>query len=109
LTFADLHLFSPEQPDLNWDTQAVRDAVADVCDFWLEKGVNGFRVSLTILHQDRALLTLLQMDVINLISKTPGLPDAPVTDSSKYEQNATSFFTNGYDPNDQKSIGMVHG
>ncbi len=38
-----LHLFAPEQPDLNWENPAVRDEVADIMRFWLEKGVSGFR------------------------------------------------------------------
>ena len=45
LTDADLHLFSPSQPDLNWDNPEVRDAVYDVIDFWGKKGTDGFRVS----------------------------------------------------------------
>ncbi|WP_024747302.1 glycoside hydrolase family 13 protein [Levilactobacillus namurensis] len=55
-----LHLFAPGQPDLNWENPDVRNAVWDIMRFWLDKGVNGFR-----------------MDVINLISKPAGLPDAP--------------------------------
>ena len=53
-----LHLFSKKQMDLNWDTPAVRADVIDMIRFWLAKGVDGFR-----------------MDVINYISKEPGLPD----------------------------------
>ena len=41
---ADLHLFSPYQPDLNWDTVEVRHAIFDVVNFWAGKGVDGFRV-----------------------------------------------------------------
>ena len=52
-----LHLFSSKQMDLNWDNPAVRDEVADLVTWWLDKGVDGFR-----------------MDVINYISKQPGLP-----------------------------------
>ncbi|KAI5841026.1 glycoside hydrolase superfamily [Morchella snyderi] len=55
-----LHLFLPGQPDLNWEVPAVREAVYDVMRFWLDKGVDGFR-----------------MDVINLISKVQTFPDAP--------------------------------
>ncbi|OJJ42749.1 hypothetical protein ASPZODRAFT_155202 [Penicilliopsis zonata CBS 506.65] len=73
-----LHLFSPSQPDLNWDNPEVRNAVFDVIDFWGKKGTDGFR-----------------FDVINLVSKMPGLPDAPVTDPTKFEQNAIPMFTNG--------------
>jgi len=39
-----LHSFVPEQPDLNWRNPAVLDAMADVMRFWLERGVDGFRV-----------------------------------------------------------------
>lgn len=38
-----LHLFSKKQPDLNWDNPKVRQEVADICEFWLNKGVDGFR------------------------------------------------------------------
>ena len=53
-----LHLFSKKQPDLNWDNPKVRDEVFDMMNWWLDKGVDGFR-----------------MDVISLISKKPDLPD----------------------------------
>ncbi len=38
-----LHLFSKEQPDLNWENVKVREAVADICNYWLSMGVDGFR------------------------------------------------------------------
>ena len=47
-----------KQPDLNWDNPKVREEVYSLMKFWLDKGVDGFR-----------------MDVIPLISKQPGLPD----------------------------------
>lgn len=53
-----LHLFSKKQPDLNWDNPKVRQEVFDMMNWWLDKGVDGFR-----------------MDVISLISKKPDLPD----------------------------------
>jgi oligo-1,6-glucosidase len=53
-----LHLFSRKQPDLNWENPEVREAVYAMMRWWLDRGVDGFR-----------------MDVINLISKPPGLPD----------------------------------
>lgn len=59
-----LHLFSPKQPDLNWDNPKVREEVFDMMNWWCEKGIDGFR-----------------MDVISLISKTPGLPDGPAGES----------------------------
>lgn len=56
-----LHLFSKKQPDLNWDNPAVRQEVFTMMNWWLDKGVDGFR-----------------MDVISLISKVqPELPDGP--------------------------------
>ncbi|GEP23171.1 glycoside hydrolase family 13 protein [Lentilactobacillus diolivorans] len=55
-----LHLFAPGQPDLNWENPDVRESIWSLMRFWLDKGVDGFR-----------------MDVINLISKPAGLPDAP--------------------------------
>ncbi|WP_314405922.1 alpha-glucosidase [Leuconostoc suionicum] len=55
-----LHMFAAAQPDLNWENPEVREAVFDVERFWLDKGVDGFR-----------------MDVINLISKPAGLPNIP--------------------------------
>ncbi len=53
-----LHLFSQKQMDLNWENPALRRDVYDMLNWWLQKGVDGFR-----------------LDVINLISKTPGLPE----------------------------------
>lgn len=53
-----LHLFSKKQPDLNWDNPKVREEVFDMMNWWLDKGVDGFR-----------------MDVISLISKNPEFPD----------------------------------
>ena len=56
-----LHLFSPKQPDLNWENDAVRKRVFDMMTWWCDKGIDGFR-----------------MDVISFISKVPGLPDGAV-------------------------------
>ncbi len=39
-----LHTFLKEQPDLNWANPEVRQAVYDVCNFWIDKGVDGFRI-----------------------------------------------------------------
>jgi oligo-1,6-glucosidase len=55
-----LHLFSRKQPDLNWENPRVRREVFDMMTRWCEKGIDGFR-----------------MDVISLVSKPDGLPDAP--------------------------------
>ena len=54
-----LHLFAEKQPDLNWENAKVREEIYDIMKWWFEIGIDGFR-----------------MDVINMISKTPGLPNA---------------------------------
>jgi oligo-1,6-glucosidase len=72
-----LHLFSRKQPDLNWENPQVRQEVYDMMKFWLDKGIDGFR-----------------MDVINFISKVPGLPDAPNPEGKKYV-SGSQFFMNG--------------
>lgn len=56
-----LHLFDRKQPDLNWENPEVRAAIYSMMRWWLDRGVDGFR-----------------MDVINLISKDPALPDGDV-------------------------------
>ncbi|GKX29448.1 oligo-1,6-glucosidase [Vallitalea longa] len=53
-----LHIFSSKQPDLNWDNNKVRNEVYKMMKWWLDKGIDGFR-----------------MDVINLISKDHKFPD----------------------------------
>lgn len=62
-----LHLFAPGQPDLKWENPKVREEVYSLMRFWLDKGIDGFR-----------------MDVINLISKPAGLPDAPQPKGAPY-------------------------
>ena len=62
-----LHLFAEKQPDLNWSNPAVRREVFDMMTRWCEKGIDGFR-----------------MDVISLISKPEGLPDAAVMGGGLY-------------------------
>ncbi len=72
-----LHLFTKKQPDLNWENPKVREEVFRMMDWWLQKGIDGFR-----------------MDVINMISKVPGLPDAPVTSNDRYQWGGR-YFING--------------
>lgn len=73
-----LHLFSRKQPDLNWDNPDVRQAMYAAMRFWLDRGVDGFR-----------------MDVVTLISKAPGLPDAPA--GLTFDEIATRYYANGPD------------
>ena len=65
-----LHLFSRKQMDLNWENPALREEIYDMLNWWMDKGVDGFR-----------------LDVINLISKFGGLPDgekSPITGIEQY-------------------------
>lgn len=62
-----LHLFSKKQPDLNWRNEKVREEVFDMMEWWLDKGIDGFR-----------------MDVINMISKVKGYPDGKPIPGSRY-------------------------
>jgi oligo-1,6-glucosidase len=59
-----LHLFDESQPDLNWRNPDVREEVADVVEWWLEKGIDGFR-----------------MDAISHLAKTEGYPDGDLDES----------------------------
>ncbi|WP_017813519.1 glycoside hydrolase family 13 protein [Paenibacillus shenyangensis] len=55
-----LHLFDRKQPDLNWENENMRQELYTMIRWWLDKGIDGFR-----------------LDAINMISKDPELPDAP--------------------------------
>ena len=70
-----LHLFSRKQPDLNWENPQVRAAVHEMMRWWLDRGVDGFR-----------------MDVINFISKTVA-PDGSLPDG---ELNHHSLYGDGF-------------
>ncbi len=72
-----LHLFSKKQPDLNWENPKVRAEVFALMRWWLDRGIDGFR-----------------MDVINMISKTPGLPDVLAAGDDRYPY-AGQYFTHG--------------
>ncbi|MFC9353687.1 alpha-glucosidase [Arthrobacter sp. NPDC057013] len=69
-----LHLFSRKQPDLNWENPEVRAAVYDMMNWWLDRGVDGFR-----------------MDVINFISKQQSLPDGPQAEGMLYGDGGPHF------------------
>ncbi|MEI5993754.1 hypothetical protein A5880_001301 [Enterococcus sp. 4G2_DIV0659] len=72
-----LHLFSKKQPDLNWENPTVRHAIYDMMNFWIDKGIGGFR-----------------MDVIDLVGK---IPDQKITGNGPklhdylQEMNAHTF------------------
>ena len=71
-----LHLFAVGQPDLNWENPEVRKAVHAMMRWWLDRGVDGFR-----------------MDVINMISKHPDLPDGIVRGATSTSRAAGSRLT----------------
>ena len=67
-----LHLFDVSQADLNWDNKELREEIYKVVNFWIDKGVKGFR-----------------LDVINLISK-------PEKFENDYEGDGRRFYTDGH-------------
>jgi oligo-1,6-glucosidase len=69
-----LHLFSVKQPDLNWENPAVRAAVYEMMRWWLDRGVDGFR-----------------MDVINMISKDTSLPDGSTLHGGLFGDGSVSY------------------
>lgn len=72
-------MYAKEQPDLNWDNQATREAIYNsAARFWLDKGVDGFRV-----------------DTVNKYSKHTNFPDAPITDPKSDIQPAVQMWCNG--------------
>lgn len=72
-----LHLFSKKQPDLNWENEEVRRAVYDMMNWWLDRGIDGFR-----------------MDVINMLSKDTSLPDGPPMEGGRFG-DGFQYFLNG--------------
>lgn len=62
-----LHVFSRKQPDLNWENEDVREALYNTVNWWLDKGIDGFRI-----------------DAISHIKKRPGFPDMPNPKKEKY-------------------------
>ena len=101
-----LHLFSKKQMDLNWENPKVRDELVKMINWWLDKGVDGFR-----------------MDVINYISKEPGLPDGneaignlmgfPGIEKYYYGPRLHEFFrevqARAFAPHDAFSVGETPG
>lgn len=73
-----LALFLPAQPDLNWENVTMRRAAYDDMRFWLDRGVDGFRI-----------------DSMNIMSKHPGLPDASIQNPGEMYQPGTEWYANG--------------
>ncbi|KAL9468372.1 hypothetical protein ACSS6W_010066 [Trichoderma asperelloides] len=73
-----LSLFLPSQPDLNWANKDMRESTYYDMRFWLDRGADGFRI-----------------DSMNLMSKHPDLPDAPITDPEAEYQSGALYFASG--------------
>ncbi|MFW0183915.1 alpha-glucosidase [Rothia sp. CCM 9418] len=73
-----LHIFSKKQPDLNWENEKVREEIYTMINWWLDKGLDGFR-----------------LDAINIISKPEGLPDDPNIDFDKHGSSIPFVVKNG--------------
>ncbi|WP_404330307.1 alpha-glucosidase [Mesobacillus maritimus] len=65
-----MHSFAIQQPDLNWENEEVRQAIYQMMRFWLDKGIDGFR-----------------LDVINLLAKVKGFPDVENPQNINYLGN----------------------
>jgi len=72
-----LHLFDVKQPDLNWEKSKVRNKIYENMRWWLDKGIDGFR-----------------MDVINMLSKDLNFPDGKIMRNEKYG-DGSQYFLNG--------------
>jgi alpha-glucosidase len=94
-----LHLFLPEQPDLNWRNPEVVDAMHATLRFWLDRGVDGFR-----------------MDVIHALVKKPDFPDVddPWLSTDRFDEPAIHDRIRGFRrlldgyPGDRVSVGEVY-
>ena len=71
-----LHLYTKNQPDLNWENPKVRKEIYSIIEFWLSKGIDGFR-----------------MDVISLISKRLAFKNTP--DNMSFKDVMEKFYANG--------------
>ncbi len=85
-----LHLFSKRQPDLNWENEKVRQEVWDMMNFWLDKGVGGFR-----------------MDVIDLVGK---IPDEEITGNGpKLHEYLQDMHRETFGKHDVLTVGETWG
>lgn len=83
-----LHLFAPEQPDLNWDNPEVRADLETTLRFWMDRGVDGFR-----------------LDVARGLAKPAGLPDMDLSRAGGHGQ----LSDNAYDPRfDNDGVHEIH-
>jgi oligo-1,6-glucosidase len=89
-----LHVFGRAQPDLNWENANVRKELWNVLRFWLDRGVDGFR-----LDAINCTSKVHNKDLCDIRPGKPtasGWPDAPIGWPDKFEQKANEMFANGY-------------
>jgi len=100
-----MHVFSKKQPDLNWENPQVRKDLQNMVNWWLDKGIDGFRV-----------------DAISHIKKKPGFPDMPNPKGKKYVPSfkghmnqpgigefLSEFTENTFDKYDIMTVGEANG
>lgn len=100
-----LHVFSRKQPDLNWENEDVREALYSMVNWWLDKGIDGFRI-----------------DAISHIKKRPGFPDMPNPEKETYvssfdmhmnqkgiHTHLQEFKDRTYDNYDVMTVGEANG
>jgi oligo-1,6-glucosidase len=76
-----LHLFTPEQPDLNWENPAVREDIYDIVSWWLERDVDGFRLDATTLLSNADRFPARYSDLQSLTRPEPSFNGPPLPDS----------------------------
>src|SRR6185312_5832629 len=103
-----LHLFAPEQPDLNWDNPEVAADFERTLRFWLDRGVDGFRVD--VAHGMAKPAGLPDMD----LTGCSGLPTDPIpTDDLRWDQDGVHEYLRGFRsvidayPGDRMAVGEV--
>ena len=100
-----LHTFAPQQPDLNWENPAVRQALYDAANFWLDRGVGGFRIDAIVYIKKPAEFRDYEPDgpdglksIHDVIANTPGILDF-----------LHEFRANVFDGHDIFTVGEANG
>ncbi|RDW18991.1 glucohydrolase [Oceanobacillus chungangensis] len=85
-----LHLYSKQQPDLNWENETMRISIWEMMNFWIDKGISGFR-----------------MDVIDLIGKNP---DKQIKENGpKLHDYLQEMYINTFGKHDLLTVGETWG
>lgn len=82
-----LHLFSRKQPDLNWENPSVRHAVHDMMRWWIDRGVDGFRMDVINLISKQVPLVDDEAASVRALSPDSGYVDGPRMDEFLHEMN----------------------